>query len=144
MKTKVVLLFDGMRARKEAFAYALELAVRMECRLVLLMLLRLEAAATTGSEAGELEHSLEETFKPQLQEARRTGVPVEPILKVGDPYSELTKYLAQTRTVHTIVWGGEQTALTSRPRRDRPHWLVRIREQVDLPVVVPSLRETQQ
>lgn len=137
----VVVLFECLEARSEAIQYAVELSARIGSALVLLVLLRLEAAGVRRAHGAEgVEESVAEAFAPHLRRARNLGVPVEALLRVGDPYSELTKYLAETRTVHTIVWAGDRAALIQKPRKEQLHWLARIRDTVDIPVVIPSLR----
>jgi len=137
----VVVLFDQMEARPEAVQYAAELSTRVESALVLLMLLRLDERTPPFADAGALEASIEAAFAPHVKKARGFGVPIEALLRIGDPYSELTKYLAETRTVHTIVWAGDRAVLSQKHRKEQPHWLARIRDTVDIPVVVPSLKQ---
>jgi hypothetical protein len=141
MKTTVVFLFDRLRARDEALKYAVGLAGRMESTLVLLVLLRLEESGSNdASDIESLETSVAMAFEPHLKTTQSAGVPVEHVIRVGDPSSELMKYLAETRMIHTIVWGGEQATLSHRTQKGRPHWLVRIRDRVNVPVVVPVLK----
>ncbi len=136
---KVVLLFDHLHARTEAIRYGVEFSARMESVLVLLMLLHLDGEGAGSNQGnGHLSASVEQAFAPHVAMARRAGVPVELILRVGDPFSEFMKYLAETRTVHTIVWAGDRKVLHQKQRGESPHWLVRIRDAVDLPVVSPS------
>jgi hypothetical protein len=140
-RMKVVLLFDDMHARTEAIQYAVELSSRMDSALVLLMLLDLDADGSSSVDENEyLRAIVEQAFAPHVRMARSAGVAVEPVLRIGNPYSELMKYLAETRMVHTIVWAGDLAVLSQRHRRESPHWLARMREAVEFPVVVPSLK----
>jgi hypothetical protein len=138
MKRTVVTLFDGCEARAEAVAYAVELAARLDSTLVLLMLVGHDDRADDCTET--FAARARAAIAPHLRTAESAGVRVEAVLRVGDPYSELMKYLAQSHADATIVWGGEKAALRPGRRGQRPHWLMRARDSVDLPVVVPSPR----
>jgi hypothetical protein len=145
LTTTVVFLFDQLRARTEALEYAAGLAGRMGFRLVLLVLLRLEETRSDAANDTDCpEDTVTMAVEPHLRTAQSVGVPVESVLRVGDPSSELMKYLAETRTIHTIVWGGDQATLHQRTQRDGPHWLVKIRDRVHVPVVVPVLKSRPQ
>lgn len=141
LMTKVVLLFDDLRARPEALQYAVEFAARMDSVLVLLVLLCLEAVAPAADNGSQLlEETVEAAITPHLKAARAAGLTIEVVLRLGDQYSEMMKYLAETRTIQSIVWGGDETVLKSKTRRNKPHWLVRMRESIDCPVVIPVLK----
>jgi hypothetical protein len=141
MHAKVVVVADGLALRDVALDYAVTLAGRMEMALVVLFLLRLEVVSAEADDGTRnLERSVEQALTPHLRAARTAGIPVEPIIRVGSPYSELMKYLAENRSVHTMVWGGEPSLLERRANPRKPHWLTRIRDRIDLPVVVPSLK----
>lgn len=140
MQTRIMLLFDDHAPTHEALQYSVELAHRMGSTLVLLMLLADDVADRMRAGRGpsdRLEDEVEDCFAPCVERARAAGVSVENELRVGDPSSELMKFLAETRPVHTIVWGGDGDAVRRKARTARRHWFARMRDRVELPVVVP-------
>jgi hypothetical protein len=143
MQPRVVLVFDEPEPRPEALQYSMELARRMRCTLVLLMLLPHDAMdgsrRAVGSTVG-MQTPSDKLFAPAVEAGREAGLEVEALLKTGDPSSELLKYLAETRPIRTIVWGGRREAVERRDRGRRPHWFVRMRSRVEAPVVVPALK----
>ncbi len=143
MGSKVVLIFDDLSVRDEALHYAVELASRMSSDLVLLMLLPFEKkppAYVAPGFGAHAETPAREAFAPHVEVARKAGVTAVTELRRGEPSSELMKFLAETKAVQAIVWGGEQKAIDTRAKREKRHWLARMRDVVELPVVVPSLK----
>jgi nucleotide-binding universal stress UspA family protein len=140
MQTRIMLVFDALAPTHEALRYSVELAQRMRARLVLLMLLTDDVANRVREGSGpsdRFEDEVEELLAACVEPARKAEVPVEWELRIGDPSSELMKFLAETRPVHSIVWGGDGEAVRRRERLSKGHWFARMRDRVELPVVVP-------
>ncbi len=137
----VVVLFDSIDRhdlRAEAVPYGLELARRTGSSLALLLLLPHDTAiqAPDDSEVAEASRQDGEAMAAELvQGTHGADLPVATALRLGDPSSELMKFLAGLHTVTAIVWGGQ-----GNPAPGRDHWLARIRDRLGVPVVVPSLR----
>jgi nucleotide-binding universal stress UspA family protein len=140
MQQRIMLVYDELAPTREALQYSVELARRMGSTLVLLMLLADGDAGRilAGRDLSDrIEGAAEDSFAPCVERARAAEVPVENELRVGDPSSELMKFLAETRPVHTIVWGGDGEAVRRKARTARRHWFARMRDRVELPIVVP-------
>jgi nucleotide-binding universal stress UspA family protein len=143
MQKRVMLVFDDLAPTREALQYSVELAHRMGSTLVLLMLLADDVANRIRTGRGPsdwLEDDIADSFASCVERARAAEVPVENELRVGDPSSELMKFLAETRPVHTIVWGGDGEAVRRKARTARRHWFARMRDRVELPIVVPMAK----
>jgi hypothetical protein len=137
-----MLLSDSLSVRGEAAAYAIELAKRTSTDLVFLVLVSVEDdGLLDGGDAfsQRLTH-LEEALVAHVERARAAGVSAEAIVKDGDRLSELVKFLAASGSFQTIVWGGRGELADTRVRGKRAHWLMKIRDTVECPVVVPSAK----
>ncbi len=142
MSGSILLLQESVAMRPEALRYALELAARTDASVVVLIALPVEAAAAAppGEDwAASLEAAVRAELREHLAAARPT-VPVEAVLRVGDQRSEVMKYLAAPSGVRAIVWGGPTDAAGRRASGRSPHWLARIENAVECPLLVPSLR----
>jgi hypothetical protein len=137
-----MLLFDSLAVRGEAVAYAIELAKRTKTDLVLLVLLAAEDCdLSEGREPlAEQLTLLEKTLVAHIKRARAAGVSAEAVVKTGDRVSELVKFLAASRSFQTIVWGGHRELADASVQRKRAHWLMKIKDTVECPVVVPSAK----
>jgi len=82
-------------------------------------------------------------LKECLEKARGYGLEAESALRQGDPPSELLKFLAESRSYQTVVWGGNEVFLRGGRVPVRGHWLARIREELNGALVVPSLKRKQ-
>jgi hypothetical protein len=127
-----MLLLDTFAVRRESVQYAIELAKRTNSDLVLLVLLSVEEPPA--------EHltRLKKTLNSNVESAHVAGVSAEAVVKRGDPSSELVKFLAASGSIQTIVWGGQQELVHATARGKEPHWLVKMKDVVECPVVVPS------
>ncbi len=72
--------------------------------------------------------------------AEMEDVSMQIVVKIGDPQSELMKFLAESSTIQTIVWGGRPDLVDSGARQKQTHWLVKTKGLVECPIVVPSLK----
>ena len=79
-------------------------------------------------------------MKAYLKEIQGSGIEAVGALRQGDPSSELLKYLAEYEPFQAVVWGGNEEFLRHSRTPIRSHWLERVREQLDCPLVVPSLK----
>jgi hypothetical protein len=143
MPGKILLLIDTLRVRAEPLTYALELAARTDSSVAVLIILSLEEAAKATSISELLAHAestINEALRPHLDAARKARVSLDAVLRLGVPSSELMKFLAESSTVITIVWGGEPSLTAGTARSRRSHWLAQIRETLECPVVVPLAR----
>jgi nucleotide-binding universal stress UspA family protein len=136
MAGKVMVLADSLSMREEAVQYSIELAKRMDYSLTLLVLLPLDSEE--AAHARDLETHAREALGWPVDSARRAGVQVEVEIRLGDPSSELMKFLASSRSVQTIVWGG--TPGLGNLKRRKGHWLFRMKDMLEYPVVIPSIK----
>ena len=139
MPKKVMILLESFYVRREAVQYSIELAKRMDSTLVFLLLIPLETHENTDG-THPLEIGVKDAMIRHMEAAQRAGVSVEAVIKMGDPSSELMKFLAVSRTIQTIVWGGEKDLINKKSVQKRAHWLVKIKDVVEIPVVIPSMK----
>jgi hypothetical protein len=135
-----MLLFDSFAVRGEAVQYAIELAKRTNTGLVVLALLSADEDDLSDA-GGELPAKLsrfEESLIGHMESAQAAGISAEAVVKTGDPSSELVKYLAASGSLQTIVWGGQQELVREGVRGKKPHWLTKMKDVVECPVVIPS------
>ena len=140
---KIALLFDCLPPRSEAARYAIELAARMNCTLIVVMIRSRENGyreATALDRAPELEKEIRASLEEAADHTGRSGVAAEIMVRDGDPLSESMKFLAGERTLRTIVWGGAKDAVGGRGLPRDTHWLAGMKRLLDCPLVVPSAK----
>ena len=64
------------------------------------------------------------------------------VVKVGDPASELLKFLAEDHNLQTIVWGGDKKITSSRHLKLGEHWMAKIMNELKCPLVTPMIKMT--
>lgn len=141
MERCILLLFDSLTVRNEAVQYSIELAKRTDSGLVFLMLLPPETGerASAGSDRSQdLEEGIHDILMKCLEDAEKAGLFVDAVVRMGDPQSELMKFLASSRSIQTIVWGGRPDVINKGAHQKNAHWLVKIKGMAEYPVVVPS------
>jgi len=134
MSGKVMVLFDSLFLRDEAVEYSVELAKRMDYSLIILVLLALDSEEI--EQAKDFEARTKEALRGPLTFARQAGVPAVAEVRIGNISSELIKFIAGSKSVQTIVWGGYRDAGFG--KRNKAHWLGRVKDKLDCPVVVPQ------
>jgi len=140
MKSQIMLLFDSASIRRESLLYSIELAKRMDSNLTLLVLLPFEVCTAAsngikpmikrGVQAQELLNSHIDTIKS-------AGLSVEAAVRIGNPRSELLKYIAEAGRFETIVWGARPDLM-----KKKDHWLVRMQDTLECPVVTPFIKNS--
>ena len=133
-----MVLFESASIRRESLRYAIELAKRMNSNLILLVILAFEGRRK-GSNGVETIIKRGEQAKASLENHIKTiqneGISVETTVRIGNPRSELVKYLAENGRFEIIVWGGGPDMMK---RKD--HWLVRMKDVLKCPVVTPFIK----
>lgn len=138
MAHKILILSDSLALRREAIQYSIELAKRMEASLVILLLLSLNPLEPSSNEIDLvkwLDAEGREALKDPGYAIRESGVAVETDVRIGNPSSELLKYLAESDSYQTIVWGSHIGAV-----EDEGHWLARIKNSLECTIVVPATK----
>lgn len=136
MARKILVLSDSLTLRREAVQYSIELATRMEASLVILLLLPLHPLKSSPNEI-DLVKWLDAEGRQALDysghDIREAGVELETEVRIGNPRSELLKYLAESDSYQTIVWGSRTKAI-----EDEGHWLARVKDSLECTIVVPA------
>ena len=128
----ILLLFEDEEVRREELLYSVELARRMACELRILMLVE-------RKENGE-EAAARVRFEESVARLTPPAVEIESELRSGDKASELLKFLALAPPVGTLVWGGNEKALTGRGDRKAEHWMAKLRSDLSCPIVTSMSR----
>jgi hypothetical protein len=142
MGSQIMVLFDSEAIRHESLLYSIELAKRMNSNLTLLVILPFEVGR---SDASGIEPMIkrglqaEESLKKNIETIKNAGVAVETAVRIGNPRSELVKYVAEAGRFETIVWGAKPDLMK---RKD--HWLVRMKDTLECPVVTPFIKSDAQ
>lgn len=135
---RIVVLFDSASIRREVIRYAVALAQRMEAEITLLMLLPNDFVGEGG--AGRQLAMGEEILAEEAQNIAEGGAEVRFEVMVGDPRSELLKFMATHRSFHAAVWGGDPMALRPGSFRRQDHWITAIRGEIECSLVAPARR----
>ena len=136
MSKQVMVLFDSLMVRSEAFQYAIELAKRMDYALVVLILIDHDNG--DARESGVLYSRAREALRGPLESAKNEGIDVDAEVRLRDPSSELLKYCAVSRSIQIMVWGGSLEVI--HPKGNKSHWFTLTKDKVGCPVVVPSMK----
>ena len=138
MRDRIIVLFDSESMRRESLQYSIELAKRMNSDLVLLVIISFESGRNASD---RIEHVLKRgqqakaSLRENTENIKNAGISVETAVRIGNPKSELVKYLAEAGRFEIIVWGARPNLMK---RKD--HWLARIKDVLECPVVTPFLK----
>ena len=129
-------LFDSLDVRREAVHYSVELASRMDCTVIFLILIALDSSDM--EDAKTLEERAKDALRGPMETAGESGLDVDAEVIMGDPSSELIKYMAESRSIKAIVWGGHQEEESG--RSGNKHWFSKVKDRLECPVMVPHLK----
>jgi hypothetical protein len=76
-----------------------------------------------------------ESLEKHIEIIKNAGLSVETAVRIGNPRSELVKYVAEAGRFETIVWGAKPDLM-----RRKDHWLVRMKDTLECPVVTPFIK----
>ncbi|MGD2097327.1 MAG: universal stress protein [Desulfobacterales bacterium] len=135
MRPKIMVLFDSATIRRESLQYAIALAKRTNSDLSLLVILPFEVGKTASDGIRPmLERGLQakEALKKHAETIRNADIAAETTVRIGNPRSELVKYLAETGRFEIIIWGAKPDLMKS-----KDHWLVQMKTTLGCQVVTP-------
>lgn len=135
MRPKIMVLFDSATIRRESLQYAIALAKRTNSDLSLLAILPFVVDKTASDDIRPMIKrglQAEESLKKNAETIRQAGISAEITVRIGNPRSELVKYLAEFGRFKIIIWGARPDLMK---RKD--HWLVQMKDTLRCPVVTP-------
>jgi len=138
MEHKIMLLFDSEPVRREALQYALGLAERMDSHLILLGLLPFSDEENPSK---EIETTIKravqvrKTLKKRVASMQNPGRSAEVAVRIGNPRSELVKFLAESGRFEVVVWGGRPDLM-----KNHDCWLAGMKDALGCAVVAPVMK----
>jgi len=138
MRPQIMALFDSASMRRESLKYSIELAKRMNATLTLLVILPFEVSRNTSNDIEPMIKrgvQAEELLKKHVEPIKNTGLSVETAVRIGNPRSELVKYIAEAGRFEIIVWGAKPDLM-----KKKDHWLVRMKDTLECPVITPFIK----
>ena len=138
MRPQIMVLFDSASIRPESIRYSIGLAKRMNSNLTLLVILPFEISPTAS---GGIEpmikrgNEAEKSLKKHIESIKKAGLSVETAVRIGNPKSELVKYVAEAGRFEIIIWGAKPDLM-----RKKDHWLVKMKNTLECPVVTPFIK----
>ena len=135
MRPEIMVLFDSATVRRESLQYAIALAKRTNSDLSLLTILPFAAGKTSSDGIRPMiERGLqaEKALKKHAETIRKAGIAAKTTVRIGNPRSELVKYLAESGRFEIIIWGAKPDLMKS-----KDHWLVQMKNTLGCPVVTP-------
>jgi nucleotide-binding universal stress UspA family protein len=138
MTPQIMVLFDSAAIRPESLRYSIELAKRMNSNLTLLVILPFEVSKTASNGIEPMIKrgvQAQESLKNHIEIIRNAGISVEAAVRIGNPKSELLKYVAEAGRFEIIVWGARPDLM-----KKKDHWLVRMQDTLECPVVTPFIK----
>ena len=138
MRPQIMVLFDSASIRSESIRYSIELAKRMNSNLTLLVILPFEVSRTASNGIEPMikrgAHA-KEVLQKHIETIMNAGLSVETAVRIGNPRSELVKYMAEAGRFEIIVWGAKPDLM-----KKKDHWLVQMKNTLECPVVTPFIK----
>ncbi|SLM32542.1 conserved hypothetical protein [Desulfamplus magnetovallimortis] len=144
MNSDLLVIFENEQVFPDALTYARELALRIDARVTLLMLVSMSFAGSgilgakrsalkkIESRAGALLAKFSEPFI-------RERIEIASALKIGEPAQELIKYLADRPPFKAILWGSGQE-LPFVAKGGSGHWLRKVTASLECPLLTITRR----
>ena len=145
MPHHILLIFEDEKIFPEALTYAREVALRLDAKVSLLMIVPMSFAARTSlgpqrSTIRNIEIRAGKLLSDCLQAFIQAGIEVNSALKIGDPAQELVKFLADRPPFQSIVWGSGRD-LPDKGQSGQRHWLSKVTGSLECPLLTVSKRE---
>ena len=144
MKNELLIIFENEQVFSGALTYAREYAARMDARVTFLVLVAMAFSSLDFMGAkrkrlqqieiisGKLLADLTDVFVQK-------GLETSAALRIGDPYQELLKFLADRPSFQAIIWGsGQDLPLVGRAKKK--HWLWQLSGHLECPLLTVSRR----
>jgi len=144
MNHELLIIFDNEQIFPEALTYTWEYAMRTDARVHFLMLVAMSFSAIDlpgvkrnalrkiEARAGNLLAQLTEIF---IQK----GIETSSALRIGDPYQELLKFLADRPLFQAIIWGSGEDIPCAGKKKGK-HWICNIAANLECPLLTVSRR----
>lgn len=147
MLHNILLIFEEEKIFPEAVTYVRELALRLDARVTLLMIVPMSFAVRTGlgpqrNTIRNIEIRAGKLLTDCLQTFIQQGIEVNSALKIGDPAQELVKFLADRPPFQSIVWGSGKD-LPDKGQGGQRHWLSKVTGSLECPLLTVSKRENE-
>jgi hypothetical protein len=123
----ILLIFEQDDLREESLRYSIMLARRMTCMLFVLIL-------------REHREEKQDRIDELISNIPHDGVEIRTEIRCGDKASELFKFVASIPPPATVVWGSDESALTSGSEKKTKHWLTRFKTEFQCPIVTSRAR----
>ena len=142
MVPQIIVLFDSTLIRRESLQYSIELAKRMNANLTLLVILPFEVSTTASKGiVPMIKRAIQakELLKKNIEPIKNAALSVETAVRIGNPKSELVKYIAEAGRFEIIVWGASPDLM-----KKQGHWLVQMKDTLQCPIVTPFIKQQAQ
>lgn len=145
MARNILLVFENEEIFPEALVYARELALRIDAKITLLLLVPMSFDGRTiisphRNTLRNVEMRAGKLLSDCFQIFIREGIEVSSALKIGDPAQELMKFLADRPPFQCIVWGSGRD-LPDIGRGGPRHWISKVAGSLECPLLAVSKRE---
>ena len=145
MFRNILLVFENEEIFPAALIYTRELALRIDAKVTLLMIVPMSFAGNTGigpkrNTIRNIETRAGRLLSDCLQAFIQEGIEVNSALKIGEPAQELMKFLADRPPFQAIVWGSGGD-LPDRGKGPQRHWMARVVGSLECPLLTVSKRE---
>lgn len=143
----ILVLTDDVHLTEGIPLYAWALAERSDADVHFLLLLRPDPylpesngnITSVAANLDELTTRSQQLLSRYLEDTQArvgdVGV-VQATVRVGDPASELLKFLAANPVPFCVVWGGNKDIFASgKLKKHSDHWLAKVQDSITCPVV---------
>ncbi|MBU0755416.1 MAG: hypothetical protein KJ645_09770 [Planctomycetes bacterium] len=124
----ILLIFEQDDYREESLRYSIMLAGRMASTLLVLVL-------RDHQDKGD------DRINRLVSKIPHDGVTIRTEIRCGDKASELLKYVATIPPPTTVVWGSDESVLTSGSEKRTKHWFARFKSEFQCPIVTSKARD---
>jgi hypothetical protein len=144
MLQRILVIFENEKISSRAVDYSRELALRMDSEVALLMLVEMAFLDRVylGSKRNtirRIEASMGKILGNLSSGFLKSGIAVSTALRVGDAAQEILKFLAERPPFQTIIWGSDE-ALPDGGHARRKHWIVKVADALECPLLAVGAR----
>ena len=136
---KIIVFFEDLHIRQVAVHYAAALAQRLNAEIVFLLLVEYDSESKDEPEI--LKEKYKDILLKKVREIISNHIPIKIEVRLGDRRSEFYKFMVDSQSFHTAVWGGEEDVVINRTGRSVNHWMASIKDELACPLIIPKKKK---